>query len=88
MPDDDLQRFFADLATHAGTAPINPAEAQAVLDLARVVAHGSQRRYAPVAAYAAGLAIGVGTDPDQRAERLRAVTAAVQQQADDASASP
>lgn len=33
---------------------IDPAEAEALLDLARVVAHGTERRNAPLAAYLAG----------------------------------
>ncbi|MGH8929561.1 MAG: DUF6457 domain-containing protein, partial [Egibacteraceae bacterium] len=45
-----------------------------VLDLTKVVAHTSERYYAPLAAYAAGLAIGadggVGS-PSARAARVR-----------------
>ncbi|MGQ0519930.1 MAG: DUF6457 domain-containing protein [Actinomycetota bacterium] len=35
-------------------SPIDPAEAEALLDLARVVAHGTERRNAPLATYLAG----------------------------------
>lgn len=48
-------------------------ETDAVLDLTKVVAHTSERYYAPLAAYAAGLAIGAGTDPAERAARVRAL---------------
>ena len=42
----DMQRYFAELAERAGTATITEAEAEAVLDLARVVAHQEERRLA------------------------------------------
>lgn len=77
--DDDLERFFAALAVRAGTPAIGSEEAGAVLDLTRIVAHGSERRYAPVAAYAAGLAMAEGAAPDERTARVRAVVAAVQE---------
>jgi hypothetical protein len=41
-------------------------EAEAVLELARVVAHGSERRAAPVTAYLLGLAVA-GAAPEARA---------------------
>ena len=55
--DDWLDRF-AD-ALHVPR--LDPAEVEAVLDLARVVAHGTERRNAPLAAYLAGRA---GVEPD------------------------
>lgn len=71
--DEPLESFFARLADAAGTVPITPAEADAVLDLARVVAHGTERRYAPLTAYAVGLALGPDVDPVGREARVRAV---------------
>ena len=44
-------------------------EVEAVLELARVVAHASERRAAPVSAYLAGLALG-GAAPAARAAVL------------------
>jgi hypothetical protein len=46
-------------------------EAEAVLELARVIAHapGSERRAAPVSAYLLGLALG-GAAPESRAAFL------------------
>lgn len=71
--DADLETYFTRLAAEGGTAPLTPGEADAVLDLTKVVAHTAERYYAPLAAYAAGLAIGAGTDPAERAERVRAL---------------
>lgn len=74
---DRLERFFADLATTAGTAPLSAGEAEELLDLARVVAHSVERKYAPLATYAVGLALEAGMDPDERAARIGAVKEAV-----------
>lgn len=71
--DADLEAYFARLTTDGGTPPLTPEETDAVLDLTKVVAHTAERYYAPLAAYAAGLAIGAGTDPAERAERVRAL---------------
>ena len=76
--DADLDTYFARLAIEAGTPALSPEETDAVLDLTKVVAHTSERFYAPIAAYAAGLAIGVDTDPSERATRVRELIAAVQ----------
>jgi hypothetical protein len=73
----DLQRYFADLAERAGTATVTEAEAEAVLDLARVVAHTSERKYAPIAAYALGLVQGAA-EPAARVEAARRVIETVQ----------
>ena len=62
MEDDDaLLAWFADFADRGGTPALSAEEARAVLDLARVVAHTAERRYAPLAAYLAGRA-GYGAD--------------------------
>ncbi len=71
--DADLEAYFARLATDGGTPTLDPQETDAVLDLTKVVAHTSQRYYAPLAAYAAGLAIGAAVDPAERAARVRAL---------------
>ena len=77
MEDATAGQFFAALAELAGTPPLDDEEVAAILALTRDVAHGAQRRFAPLAAYAAGLSIGAATDPAERAERVRHVTQAV-----------
>ena len=66
---DRLGQRFVEAARRRGAsvqAPeLDAALSSELLDLARVVAHGQERRYAPLAAYLAGLA----------AERLRQVDA-------------
>ncbi|MPZ88380.1 MAG: hypothetical protein GEU81_09945 [Nitriliruptorales bacterium] len=73
--DEKLERYFAALSAEAGTPPLTQEEARAVLDLARVVAHTSERRFAPLSTYLAGLAIGAGGGGDgaDRAARVRAL---------------
>lgn len=75
--------FFDRLAAQAGTARIADDEVTAVLDLARIVAHGTERRFAPLAAYAVGLGLPADTRPAERAEHVRNVIAAVQRLVDD-----
>jgi hypothetical protein len=77
--DEDLDRYFAALAAEGGTPPLTTEEVDAVLDLARIVAHTSERRFAPLTTYLAGLTIGVsggGTDGAERAARIRALSRA------------
>lgn len=76
MGEDDaaLEAYFAALADRVGTPPLGADEAAAVLDLTRVVAHTSERRYAPLVAYAVGLAAGQSAaplDPLARVARVR-----------------
>ena len=52
--DDWLDRF----ADALSVPRLDPAEAEALLDLARVVAHGTERRNAPLATFLAGRAAG------------------------------
>ena len=54
-------------------------EAAAVLDLTRVVAHTSERRFAPLVAYAVGLTAGRSPDPPARVARVREVLAVVRE---------
>lgn len=78
--DDDarLTRFFADLAEIAPNAPITAAEAGELLDLARVVAHRVERRFAPLTTYAAGLALDGDQPAEQRAACIRRVREAAE----------
>jgi len=75
----DEEAFLARLAEEAGTAVISAGEAEAVLDLARVVAHAVQRRFAPLTAYALGLALSADGEPEEREGRVRALTALVEE---------
>lgn len=57
--DDWLDRF----ADALSVARLHPSEVDAVLDLARVVAHGTERKNAPLATFLAGRAsAGGGVD--------------------------
>src|SRR5918996_774948 len=56
------EAFFSKLADATAAEPVSAAEIDAVLDFTRVVAHTQERRYAPVASYALGLALGAA-DP-------------------------
>jgi Domain of unknown function (DUF6457) len=65
------------LADALGERRLDPREAGAILKLARAVAHGVERRLAPLSAYVAGLYVGreatEGTPPGEALdEALRA----------------
>ncbi|HEY8340948.1 MAG TPA: DUF6457 domain-containing protein [Egibacteraceae bacterium] len=81
MAEDDaaLEAYFAALAERAGTPALGAEEAAAVLDLTRVVAHTSERRFAPLVAYAVGLTAGRSPDPPARVARVREVLAVVRE---------
>jgi hypothetical protein len=73
----DLERFLARLAAEAGTPVIDAAEADLLLDLARVVAHALERRFAPLTAYVLGLALDASRSPAERRGRVEATIEAV-----------
>ena len=52
-----------------------PVDIEAVLDVAKDVAHGVQRPAAPVSTYLLGLAVGAGADPAEAAAKIRALAA-------------
>ena len=64
---DDAEQYFADLMAVIGAPPLSAEEKAAVLRLAKVVADASERRFAPLTCYAAGLVIGGGPDGDRLA---------------------
>ena len=68
---DDPEQFFADLTAAIGAPALSAEEMTAVLRLAKVVADASERRFAPLTCYAAGLVIG-GEQTDRLA-RLQAI---------------
>jgi Domain of unknown function (DUF6457) len=85
---DDWIDGFAD---RLGERRLDPKEAGAILKLAREVAHGVERRLAPLAAYVAGMYVGreatEGTSPvEALAEALDAARSRVPEGADDAPA--
>ncbi len=70
-----------------GTARLTDAEVDALLDMARAVAHATERRYAPLSAYVAGrfvaarTAAGVSLE-EALAEAVRVAAAQVQPRPD------
>lgn len=80
---DELEQFLDDLASRAATPRLGAEEADAILDLARVVAHTSERRLAPLTAYAAGLAAGDERDATVRVAALRRLITVVRDLARD-----
>ena len=62
-----------------GSAPPSAAEQTAILDLARVAAHGSERVAAPISAYLVGLALAA-RPTDERAAALQALVAHLESQ--------
>jgi hypothetical protein len=78
--DERLDEFFTALSDRLGTVALGRAEIDVVLDLARVVAHLEERRYAPLTAYLAGLGLADSADvddPDARADHIRGVIGVV-----------
>lgn len=69
MTANELDAWVEAAGRELGLSP-DDVPTQAVLDLARDVAHGVVRPGAPVSAYLMGLAVGRGADPAEVAERL------------------
>lgn len=81
MADLELHAFLAGLAERLGTPVPGDDEVAAVLQLTRVVAHGTERRFGPVAVYVLGLAAGAAGDGDaERRDRLAAALAAIEEE--------
>jgi hypothetical protein len=76
----DLERCLRvawDATDTAGPLEVPTAdERAAILDFTRAVAHASERTAAPIAAFAAGLALA-GSEPGARAALIRRATAAI-----------
>lgn len=68
----ELDRWVAAAGAELGVSPEDVA-VEAVLDVARDVAHNVIRPGAPVTAYLMGLAVGRGADPAEVAERVTAL---------------
>jgi hypothetical protein len=81
-PTDDEERasaVFDALLEAIGAPPLGPDERAAVLRLAKVVADASQRRFAPLSCYAAGIVAGADDDADDRSTRLARLAAILDQ---------
>ena len=52
-----MDEWLAELATTLGTEPAGPGEIAELLDVARDVAHGVERKATPVATYLLGLTV-------------------------------
>jgi hypothetical protein len=63
----ELERFLERVRSLLGPNPpaVAAGEVEAILELARVAAHSSERRAAPVTTYLAGLVLG-GAAPEAR----------------------
>lgn len=75
-------RWSEQVESVTGVEAWNPVETDLVLDLAREVAHGTERRFAPLTAYALGVAVGqqLGESAGQasaREDALRALAVAL-----------
>ena len=64
---DELHQFLERVRALLGPTPpeVGEGEIEAILELARVAAHSSERRAAPVTTYLAGLVLG-GAAPEAR----------------------
>lgn len=77
----DLEQCLAAVRESSGArhpSPVAPtaAETTALLDFTRAVAHASERKDAPLAAYAIGIAMA-GLDPAERVEVLNRAAEAI-----------
>lgn len=61
------------LAAALDEEPLTDEEQQLLLELSRDVAHGTERRYAPLSSFLVGLALGRSARDDRRAELARFV---------------
>lgn len=75
-------RWSDQVEVATGVPSWSPTETDLLLDLSRDVAHGTERRFAPLTAYAVGVAVGsrLGThadDPGAREAILRELVTAL-----------
>ncbi|MDA8203594.1 MAG: DUF6457 domain-containing protein [Chloroflexi bacterium] len=71
-----LDRLIVELGAEGVSAP-SQAETRALLELARVAAHASERIAAPLSTYLAGLALA-SIPAAERADRIAALVAALE----------
>lgn len=65
------------LASALGVEPLTAAQQTLLLDCTRDVAHTTQRRFAPLAAYLAGVAVGRSGGPEALPDAVAAIAAAL-----------
>lgn len=65
------EEFLAQMSDLLGTPLLSSQERAAVLDLTRVIAHSTERRFGPLAVYALGLSMTAATSPHDRLERVQ-----------------
>jgi hypothetical protein len=71
---DDPEELFAQLTSAMGAPRLSAEEVAAVLRLAKAVADASERKFAPLSCYAAGLVIGTtGLGGEDRVGRVRKI---------------
>lgn len=61
-PGPDSRDWLAEVALDLGLAPLEDDEVAALLDLARDVAHATERRFAPLTCFLVGLAVAGDRD--------------------------
>jgi len=71
--DQELAAWVARACAELGLAPLSVGERDAILDLARDVAHNVTRPGAPVTAFLLGVAVGRGADLEEARSRLVAL---------------
>lgn len=70
--------FFSNLSSLLGTPELGEEEQRAVLELTRLVAHGSERRFAPLTAYAVALTMDADSSTEDRTARVAEVMSALE----------
>ena len=65
--------WIDDLARRLGVEPLTPEQVQQLLDVARDVAHGVERKVTPLSAFLAGLAVARRDGGEGRPAALAAV---------------
>jgi hypothetical protein len=72
--EDALEEQLARFAAAVGEPNLDDEEVEEVLDLARVVAHGTERRLAPLTTFLAGLAVARAVEGRSRPDALNDVS--------------
>lgn len=70
MSDQELAGWVERVCAELGLAPLTAPEQDAILDLAREVAHNVARPGAPVTAFLLGVAVGRGADLEEARARV------------------
>ncbi|CAN5670244.1 hypothetical protein BH24ACT15_BH24ACT15_20760 [soil metagenome] len=72
------EEFLGHMAALLGTPSLSSQERATVLDLTRVIAHSTERRFGPLTVYALGLSMAASMPPQDRAERLQRAIDAIE----------